>query len=179
MLHPHESVRIARLAVSSPARVALELSPRLSDQGLARLVDEVPRRTSRAWLIQTLEHHPRDRGTRRLRAVLDPDRPSVDTWSKAEARLLARVRRAGLPSPEANVPVGPYTPDLLWRAERVIVEYDSLEYHSGNAKFTPDRVRRNDLTTWGYQVLHVTWEMLSTQPERVLVWIATALARAM
>jgi hypothetical protein len=29
-----------------------------------------------------------------------------------------------------------------------------------------------------YQVIHVTWQYLSDRPEEVLVWIATALARA-
>ncbi len=99
-------------------------------------------------------------------------------WSVAEERLRQLMRRGALPAPEANVALGPYFPDLLWRDERVIVEYDSIEHHSGPGAFHSDRERHNYFTAAGYQVIHVTGRQLSQRPEQVLVWIAGALACA-
>ena len=70
-------------------------------------------------------------------------------------------------------------PDLVWRRERVLVEFDGWLYHSGKAAFERDRVRQNDLVVDdGWLVVRVTSEMLRSNPERVLVLIATALGRA-
>ena len=108
--------------------------------------------------------------------LLEEDHKSSLTWSHAEENLLQLIRRAGLPPPEVNVPLGDYVPDLLWREERVIVEFDSYAHHSGPAAFHDGNARHNDLTALsGYELLHVT---ARHRPEQVLVWIASALARA-
>jgi very-short-patch-repair endonuclease len=173
-----EVVRVERLPVTSVARTVIDLSPFVSNRALEHLVDEALRRTSRPKLRAALDRHPGRPGTGRLRRLLDPTRPNSDTWSDPEEKLLLLVRRAGLPSPEANVPVGRYFPDLLWREQRVIVEYDSDEFHSGERARVDDAARHNDLSNDGFSVLHVTRRELSNQPERVLVWIGVALARA-
>jgi very-short-patch-repair endonuclease len=178
VLHPDDHHRLHRLPVTSVARTVLDLAPHLSDAGLEHLLDQALRRTSRAKLVATLERHPRRPGAPRLRALLDPRRPSADTWSAAEQRLLALIRRAGLPAPEANVAIegGRYIPDLLWRAQRVIVEYDSEAFHSGSGAIRRDTARHNALTALGYLIIHVTGEELRRRPERILVQIAAALA---
>jgi very-short-patch-repair endonuclease len=174
-----ELVRVGGMGVTSVARTVLDLSPALGTRALERLVDAALRRTSRAKLLSVIEGHPRARGCRRMLAALDPARPTEDAWSRAEARLLRLIRGAGLPAPDTtNVWLGSYKPDMLWREQRVIVEYDSYEFHSGPGSFRADRARNNDLTAAGYQVLQVTYDVLAGHPERVLVWIATALARA-
>jgi very-short-patch-repair endonuclease len=150
----------------------LELRP------LEHLVDEAIRRAGRGRLQAMLSRHPGRPGSARLRRLMDPARPSSETWSAAEERLLRLIRRSGLPAPEHNVPIGRYVPDLLWREQRVIVEYDSREYHSGDLARRRDSERHNEFTAAGYRVLHVTWEQLSGAPERLLVLIATTLARA-
>lgn len=176
-LLPAERHRIHRLPVTSVARTVLDLAPHLHQRALERAVDEALKRTSRAKLAEVLARHPRRPGAARLHELLDPARPSADTWSVAEERLLGLIRRAGLPAPEVNVAVGEYVPDLLWREQRVIVEFDSVAHHSGPGAFTADRDRHNALTAAGYHVIHVTWAQLTRRPEAVLVWIATALAR--
>lgn len=179
VLHRHEHHRVQGLAVTSVARTLIDLAPYYTAHQLAPLVDQALRITSRAKLIEALDRHPRRAGVRRLRPLLDPDRPSAVTWSKAEARLLAALRRAGLPTPEANVPVGSYVADLLWREQRVIVEYDSEPYHSGPAAFHRDRSRHNDLSSAArHEVLHVTEQHIAHELERVVVWIAVALTHA-
>ena len=179
-LHPQERVRVAGLPVTSIARTVIDLAPTLGDRGLERLIDEALKRTSRTKLTEALERHPRRPGTPRIRALLDPDRPSTDTWSPREERLLGLVRRAALPTPEANLPVDDsgLIPDLVWRQSRLIVEYDSYAHHSGPAAFHHDRDRHNHFTALGYQLIHITARQLDRQPLQVIAWIAVALSRA-
>ena len=171
-----ESHRLDRLPVTSVARTAIDLSPQLSDHQLEVFVDEALHRTSRAKLLEALELHRGRPGTPALRALLDPSRPSSLVWSQVEDRLRRMIRRAGLPMPEANVWLTPrYRPDLLWREQRVIVEYVSDQWHSGPRSARRDDARHNQLTADGHQVLQIT---RAHAPEQVLVWIAQALARA-
>jgi predicted transcriptional regulator of viral defense system len=172
-----ERMRVARLPVTSVARTVLDLAAGQSDGFVEQLVDQALRRTSRAKLAEALLRHPGRPGTPAVRWALAPDRPSSDTWSVPERNLLALVRRAGVPLPEANVGVGRYVPDLLWREYSVIVEYDSRDHHSSEGARVADAKRHNDLLSWGFDVLHVTWEQLSHHPEQVLVWIVAALIR--
>jgi len=175
-LHPREHHRVQSLPATSIARTLVDLAPLFSARQLAPLVDQALRKTSRTQILETLEHHPRRPGTPRLRELLDPRRPSEDTWSRAEAKLLAAIRRAHLPTPESNQPIGDYIADLLWREQRVIVEYDSEHYHSGPGVFHSDRSRHNDLSAGArHEVLHVTKEHINREIERVIVWITQAL----
>lgn len=173
-----ELVRVDGLRVTSIARTVIDLAPDLSDRALEHLVDQALGRTSRTKLLEALDRHRTRGGTRRLRELMDPARPSSETWSHAEERLLGLIRRSGLPAPEVNVALGPYIPDLHWRGQRVIVEFDSYAHHSGPGSFEDDRARHNDFTAQGYQVIHVTWRQLTGRPEQVLVWIAVALHRS-
>jgi very-short-patch-repair endonuclease len=178
-IHRRERHRERGLPVTSVARTLVDLAPLYRARQLAPLVDQALRRTSRTRLMETLDRHPRRPGTARLRRLLDPARPSEDTWSKAEAKLLAAIRRAHLPTPDANIPIGGYIADLIWREQRVIVEYDSEEYHSGPGVFHSDRARHNDLSAGArHEVLHVTEEHIGRELERVIVWITQALMRA-
>jgi predicted transcriptional regulator of viral defense system len=177
-----EHHRLNGLPVTSVARTTLDLmsDPGLTPRGREVLVDEALRKTSRGKLTEIIERHRGRPGAPALAVLLDPARPSSISWSKTEERLREMFHIAELPAPESNVRLpgrrrGRYFPDLLWRAEKVIVEYDSAEYHAGPGAFTSDRTRHNDLTADGYQVLHMT----ADQPlERVLVWVAQALARS-
>lgn len=176
-LAPADRTRVGRLPCTAVARTVIDLSPALNDRQLEPLLDRALRLVSRTAMESALSRAEGRPGTRRVRALLVPARPSADAWSEAERRLLELIRASGLPQPECNVPIGDHgwVPDLLWRKERVIVEYDSWDYHSGPASFHRDRERHNELTAQGYQVLHVTWRVLHDHPEQVLVWLARAL----
>jgi very-short-patch-repair endonuclease len=177
-LEPRDVMRAGGLPITSIPRVVIDLATVLGDEPLAQLVDRALARTSRSRMLEALVRHARWPGTPKVRALLDPARPSADAWSVAEARLLRLISRAGLPCPEANVRVGNYVPDLLWRERRLIVEFDSWSFHGGPRSFQRDRERHNALVGMGYHVIRVTWQQLTETPEKVLVWIATALARA-
>jgi very-short-patch-repair endonuclease len=172
-----ERVRVTGLPVTSVARTVVDVAAGQSGGFVEQLVDQALKKTSRAKLTEALDRHPGRPGTPAVRRALTPGRPSGDSWSLPEKNLLALIRRSGLPTPEANVPIGRYFPDLLWREHRVIVEYDSREFHSSEHARTADATRHNDLTNWGFAVLHVTWDQLSRHREQVLVWITSALTR--
>jgi hypothetical protein len=166
-----DTTKVGRLWVTCIARTAEDLARSLDgERAFERLVDAALRRISASAL------HDIPRAV----ALLDDgagDRRSSLTWSREEERLRALIGRAGLPAPESNVALGRFVPDLLWRAQRVVVEYDSYDFHSGPAAFHSDRDRHNHFEALGYHVIHVTLRQLTRRREQVLVWIASALAR--
>jgi very-short-patch-repair endonuclease len=111
-----------------------------------------------------------------LRAVLQQE-PSL-TRSEAERRLLALIRAARLPPPRTNVRVGGFEVDMLWPAERLVVEIDGFAFHGGCAAFERDRRRDAQLLARGYRVLRITWRQLTREPHAVVATIAAALAAA-
>jgi very-short-patch-repair endonuclease len=177
-LHPSEHHRLHALPVTSVARTALDLAAGLGGPALERLVERALSQTSATKLSELLQRHPGRPGSSAIRQLLDPARPSAEVWSRAEARLLDLIRTTDLPVPEANVLLGRFRPDLLWRPQRVIVEFDSYAHHSSQRAFRADRERHNSLAADGWQIIHITWEQLTERPHQVLVWIAAALARA-
>jgi very-short-patch-repair endonuclease len=76
-----------------------------------------------------------------------------------------------VPRPVVNAKVGEYEVDLLWSAERVVVEADSWTFHGTRAAFERDRQRDADLQARGYRVLRVTWR----QARDEAAWIAARL----
>ena len=94
------------------------------------------------------------------------------TRSDLESLFLALLRRYGLPHPEANVKLGRWTVDFLWRAERLVVETDYWGYHRGSVAFEDDHARDLDLRAAGYAVLRFTDRQLEAEPERVVADVA-------
>ena len=88
-----------------------------------------------------------------------------------ERELLKLIRAAGLPEPEANVRVGGWEVNLLWRAERVIVEVDGYAAHSSPWAFERDRRKTAALQALGYVVLRVTPRQIADHPGRVVGWV--------
>jgi very-short-patch-repair endonuclease len=94
---------------------------------------------------------------------LEPDR----TRSELEARFLGLCRRHRLPTPEVNVPVGPFIVDFLWREHGLIIEVDGYRAHAGRAMFEADRARDAELKLLGYGVVRFTWRQLGSRPSEV------------
>lgn len=170
--------RFKHIPVTSPPRALLDLATVLEPDTLEAAVAEAHVRhlaTSRE-LWRLIEGYGCRPGIPTLRMVLDAQGGPARTRSEAERRLLALVRAAGIPAPAANARVGRYEVDLLWRAERVAVEFDSWAFHSDRRAFERDRVRDADLQAQGYRVIRVTWRQLTRQPETVIARIGAALA---
>jgi very-short-patch-repair endonuclease len=86
------------------------------------------------------------------------------TRSDLERLFVKLCRRHCLPEPKFNEKVGPYTVDVLWRAERLVVEIDSWAYHRSRASFESDRARDRDLTLRGFQVLRYVDREVAKNP---------------
>lgn len=87
------------------------------------------------------------------------------------AATLARGPRAVL------VPIGRWEADLLWPAERVVVEVDGFAGHSGRLAFERDRRKDGELRTRGYEVVRFTYRQITREPEWVVATLAALLAR--
>ena len=99
------------------------------------------------------------------------------TRSRAEKAFLKLIRDAGLPRPDVNQRLGPYEPDFMWRAERLIVELDSYGFHGGPGAFQNDHEKDFFYRDAGFDVLRPTRTHVVHQPARVLMRLTRALAQ--
>jgi very-short-patch-repair endonuclease len=103
-----------------------------------------------------------------------PDR----TRSDLERDFLRIRKRWQLPCPEVNVRVGPHLVDFLWRERRLAVETDGYGYHRGRQAFRDDRRRDLDLRGRGFEVVRLSEEQISDEPEQVAKILGKVLASA-
>jgi very-short-patch-repair endonuclease len=166
------------IPVTTPARTILDLAAGGDDEELERAISEgqARRLLSLDGLADQVERNPRRAGTGVLRRALELGGGPAPTRSEAERRMLRLIRSAGLPSPEANVGVGGYEVDFLWRRQRLVVEVDGWRFHSSRRSFERDRVRDAELAAKGLTVVRITWRQLAGAPEAVVARIAAALA---
>jgi very-short-patch-repair endonuclease len=178
-LEPRDARRHGGLPLTSPARVLIEIAPDLSPRSLERALDEALTRrlTSRTAIHAAIQAYPRSPGIARVRELADPDRPTTVTRSGGEEAFLAMARRANLPAPEVNAPLGGYTADFLWRAQKLILEIDGYQYHHTRQAFERDHRRDTAHQQQGFTIIRATGRQLSRQPESLLVLVATELAR--
>lgn len=156
------------LRLTAPARTLSDLAPLVDARTLRRLVEE-------AQVLKLVTRPQLERFPTLREAAASYDTPSMSR-SKAERLLLELVRDAGLSTPETNTYVNGFEVDLLWSAERVVVEMDSWDFHSSRAAFERDRARDQDLIARGYVVIRVTWRQILHERERFVARLAAALA---
>jgi len=166
------------LWVSSPARAVLEVAAGAPGELLDVIDQGLPRRVlDRRELERVLARHRGCRGAARLAAVVGDEDAMTLTRSKRERAFLKLIRPSGLPIPETNVPFGPYEADFLWRRERLVVEIDGYNFHTGPAVFRRDREKDLAFRAAGLGVLRFAGDHVLHQPEMVLVAVAQELAR--
>jgi len=102
--------------------------------------------------------------TSHARTLADLGYDREPTRSDLERLFLRLCKEHGIPRPEANVRVGPYIVDFLWRDERLIAETDSYRYHSDRSNFRSDRARDRELERRGFTVLRFADQELNEQP---------------
>jgi very-short-patch-repair endonuclease len=167
------------LWISSPARTVLEVAATASADELADVVNEGHglRLFARRELEAVLRRNRGRRGAAKLAEVLGDEDAMTITRSRAERAFLKLIRDARLPRPEVNQKLGRYSPDFMWRRERLIVELYSYKYHGGPAGFQNDREKDLVYRDAGFDVLRPTRNHVIHQPARVLVMVVRALAR--
>jgi very-short-patch-repair endonuclease len=157
----------------------LDLATVLSSRDLERVLAQAERLNylDQRTLQSLATNHAGRPGAPILRALLQQEAGPALTRSEAEARFLALIRKAQLPAPETNVPVGEYEVDFLWRRERLVVEVDGFAFHSSRQHFETDRLRDARLTARGLIVMRVTWRQVVHEPTATVARLAQSLAR--
>jgi hypothetical protein len=118
-------------------------------------------------------------GSANLRAALSRHQPRLAvTRSELERRFLALCESAKLPIPECNPTVEGLMVDMLWRAQRVVVELDGHDAHGTRAQIERDRRRELRLRAAGFLVLRYTWEQITREPRLVIADLRAALCQA-
>jgi len=166
--------------VTTPTRTLLDLADAVPTRELERAFEgsHVRRLVDRRRLEALLARAPGRHGAAVLRALLEREAGPSLTRSEAEERMLALVRAARLPRPRINARVEGREVDLLWDAQRLVVEVDGYAYHSSRSAFERDHLRDAELGAAGLRVMRVTWRLLVDQPEAVVARLAAALAQS-
>lgn len=171
--------RHAGLPITCPSLTLLDLAGVVGVDELASALNEarVQRLVTTAQLEATLDHHPKRRGARVLREVLDVERGPQITRSEAERRALKLMRAHDIEPDETDYPIGPYRVDFLFRPERLIVEVDGYRYHGTPHRFVTDRRRTAALGAMGYQVHPLTWSDITVRAAATMRDLRLALER--
>jgi very-short-patch-repair endonuclease len=169
--------------VTSPTRTALDCLRSLDrEAGLSLLAWLVARQVlSRDQLAAVLVDDAGSHGSKRLYELFR--RTAGDALSEAERVLHAALRRAGLVGWAANVRVRDATGviavvDILFAAQRLVIEIDGWAAHGNRDAFENDRRRQNRLVNAGYVVLRFTWNDITHRESEVLGQIRVALKTA-
>lgn len=161
--------------VTTPARTLLDLAEVVPARDLPRALEraeELGLFDLRA-IDAALARAPGRRGRAPLGRALELYRPGTLTRSELERLALGVVAAAGLPAPTPNPQLDDGEVDLLWAAERVVVEIDSARYHASRGAFERDRRKATELTASGYRVLRITDRQLTGEPG----WVADRIGR--
>ncbi len=152
---PSSDVRIRHgLRVTTPQRTLRDLASFLEPAAFQRATDEA----------EVLGLIP-----------ITPSKPGL-TRSEAERRLLALLRRAGLPPTRTNTHLHGHEVDVLYEPQRLVIEIDGFAYHRTAAQVHRDHVRDAMLLAHGYRVLRVDWRQIVETPEALVASVARALA---
>jgi very-short-patch-repair endonuclease len=173
-------IRDARLhkgfPVTSPARTLIDCGANANIDDLlneARVLKLVKDRE----IYDAMDRCPRRRGTKALRALLESEKESGFTRSRAERILKRLVRDAGLEPPTFNTTVMGVEADAYWPRLKLVVEVDGHLFHGHYRAFQRDRAKANRLVAAGFVVLRFTWPQLTQRPLRVVAEVARTLGR--
>jgi hypothetical protein len=171
-----------RLRVTTPARTVVDLARTLELRDGVVCADSALQRrlTTKAELQSVLATCARWRGARQAAEVIE----FADGRAESPLESLARLafRDSGLPPPALQVwlggtvePIGRV--DFYWRKYWTIAEVDgALKYADpdrARAQLRRDSLLRDD----GFEVVHFTWEQITTAPEAVAASIRRAFRR--
>lgn len=194
--HPHQAVRrdvvlhryrhpvpmhqVGDHLLTPPDRTFVDVATQLDDRRLLRVGD---------WLVKTEAvpidvlrafcHESHLDGVRRARRVVDLVRERVA--SPRESDLRWTLHRAGLPEPEVNVEIyddhGRWLArgDLVYRRQKVLVEYDGWQHERDAQQRQWDHLRREQLEAAGWRVIVVTAADFA-DPRRIVQRVRQALA---
>ncbi len=138
----------------------------MSDRALRRAVNDlrIARHLRLGDLAELLTRCPNNPGAARLKPFVDA--PRGPTRSELEDAFDDLSARFDLPRAEVNARAAGYEVDVLFGAERVIVELDGWEFHQTREAFESDRDRDAETLAAGLETVRITWERLKSNPEK-------------
>jgi len=184
-----ELVNVDGIVCTNVARTVVDLAGTYGEDGLRGTLERAATRRvlDLAAIDAVLAAGPKRRGAPCLRRVIAQWRPVAETAKFAtvrslfEAKLLPLLAAANLPLPRLNAPVRTaeriLEVDLLWDAERFVVEADSRRHHGTEVAFERDRKRDRELMAVHYAVLRVTWREVEHEPDAVFAVVRRELER--
>lgn len=150
------------IRLTAPVETWLDLAPTLSLPDLVALGDAVVSGDEPLATVHDIQAAIRDRpgarGIRRAREAARIIRPG--SRSRRESLLRVALADAGLPEPELNAAVelndgSSYRGDLVFRAHRVVVEYEGDQHRTDEWQWAHDLDRYNRMMASGWLPLRV------------------------
>lgn len=178
-LAPGELRRREGLPLASPALTLLDLAGVVGADELDRALNEarVRRLFTDDELGVTLSAHPTRKGRRALARLLTAEESAFVTESEAERRCLRLMIAHGLKPDETQAWIAGHRVDFLYRAERLVVEFDGYRYHGTHRRFVEDRRRATELVAAGWQVFPLTWRDVTVDGDAAMSRLRRALER--
>ena len=167
------------LPTTSALRMVVDLAGRkpVTEGIVAADMSLRARLVSTADLRTYVAQHPRAKGIARLRRVIELADPKAE--SAMETRLRVLLVLAGLPRPEVQASIhddrGGFLgrPDLLYRLQRLAIEYDGGNHRD---RLIEDNRRQNRLIAAGLRLLRFTAADVYGTPDQVVLQVRHALA---
>jgi len=167
------------MRVTSAVRTLADLSRRLPLVEAVVAVDMALHRevVERGQLHAYTATHARRKGVVRLRQAIELAEPASESAMETRLRLL--LVQAGLPRPEAQVPLhderGRFLgrPDLYYRPQRLGVEYDGGTHRDS---LLEDNRRQNRLLNAGFRLLRFAAADVHRTPDSVVAVVRAALS---
>ena len=179
-LASEEIVRRRGLPATSPLRTVVDLGRRdpITEGVVAADLFLYARLVSIKEVRAYVAVHARAKGISRLRRVVELAEPKTE--SAMETRLRMLLVLAGLPRPQVQVPLcdnhGRWLgrPDLLYRDQRLGIEYDGSNHRE---RLVDDDRRQNRLIGSGLRILRFTSADVYGAPESVVADVRHGLAQ--
>jgi hypothetical protein len=165
-LPPEDVTSIRGIPTTTLARALCDCTPLLTDEALARAIHE-------ADVLRVFDGNAIRDPPQRLASLLAQYGPQPA--NEGLETLFAAILPPDLPPYEFNAHVGPYEADVLFPAQKVIVELDDRRTHQTTRAFQSDRAKDAALTALGYRVLRVTWHRLTNEPDLVIAQLRATL----
>lgn len=161
---------VSGLRVTSPARTALDMAPRITSKRLERIVNELrhERRLTVQQLLDITDRNPRNPGTGLIRELIGGSQHE-HSRSGLEDAFMRLIRRHHLPPPQINVQLGGHRVDAYFPNHGLVVELDGGVEHGSNWRpaFEADRAQMVDvLLATGLPTIRFTREQVMHHEKR-------------
>jgi hypothetical protein len=164
------------IPVTTPTRTLLDLASVLSLGALAKAFEQaqVVLHLPPAPLAAEVLARPRQRGNAKLRRILVGAVDPAAVRSVLELRFLRMCASYGIPRPQVNVRIGPWTPDFLWPEHGLVVETDGYDFHRTAAARRRDAMKDEFLRGSGLDVIRLTWAEVTERPAQTAARVRDA-----